>query len=171
MDRLTLDEYVKLGYSQRKIAEELNVSQTTIRYYLGKYNIKTNPHAFNRPKIAEGDKFCVTCKQVKILSEFHFSRKENRFRSICKKCATDSVLSRQRAFKQKCLEYKGNTGCIRCGYNKSNVALEFHHRVPSEKEFNLSNFKLYKFIDVVKTELDKCDVLCSNCHREVHSKI
>lgn len=65
----------------------------------------------------------------------------------------------------------GNTGCTRCGYNKTNVALEFHHRNPAEKDFSMAKFKMYKLIDIVKEELDKCDVLCSNCHKEVHHEL
>ena len=51
------------------------------------------------------------------------------------------------------------------------MALEFHHRNTTEKEFAISKFKLYKFIDMIKNELDKCDVLCSNCHKEVHHEL
>lgn len=171
MDQATLVEYVNSGYSQRKIAELINKSQSSVRYYLEKYNLKTDPHGFNRPVIPKGMKFCVTCKHTKSTVDFHYSHKEQRIRSICKRCATDSVLARQRAFKQQCLDYKGNTGCTRCGYNKTNVALEFHHRNPAEKDFSMAKFKMYKLIDIVKEELDKCDVLCSNCHKEVHHEL
>ena len=49
--------------------------------------------------------------------------------------------------------------------------LEFHHINPSEKEIGLkqSLSKLSK--ETVEKEIDKCILLCSNCHREVHGNI
>lgn len=171
MDKNKLIEYIKSGLSQRKIAELEEKSQATIRYYLDKYNLKTDPHLYNRPDIPDDQKLCSSCNTIKHLTEFHFHHKEKRPISSCKKCSTQRVLIRQQNFKQQCLDYKGGNGCERCGYNKSNVALDFHHRDSTTKDFAISRFKLYKFIDSVKEELDKCDVLCSNCHREVHHEL
>lgn len=67
--------------------------------------------------------------------------------------------------KMSLIEYKGGK-CIRCGYNKYSGALEFHHRNPDEKEFNLSQFRNSALERLIK-EVDKCDLLCANCHREV----
>jgi len=60
--------------------------------------------------------------------------------------------------------------CERCGYNKNIAALEFHHRDASEKDFGVdmrtfSNTNL----ETLRLELDKCDMLCANCHREEHN--
>lgn len=62
--------------------------------------------------------------------------------------------------------------CQICGYDKCSAALEFHHRDPTKKEIEISKFannnKLsYKQI----RELEKCILLCSNCHKEAHAKI
>ena len=60
---------------------------------------------------------------------------------------------------------------MKCGYNKCLAAMEFHHRDPSEKEFAFSRYRNTswdKNKDTVLTELDKCDLLCANCHREQH---
>lgn len=59
--------------------------------------------------------------------------------------------------------------CERCGYNKNIAALEFHHKNPEEKEFQIdgrafSNYNLEK----LEIELNKCELLCSNCHKEYH---
>ena len=48
------------------------------------------------------------------------------------------------------------------------MALDFHHLNPKEKDFNLSNRNLNMDWDVIKEELDKCILVCSNCHREIH---
>ncbi len=73
------------------------------------------------------------------------------------------------------LEYKKVEGCQVCGYKTCNKALEFHHIDPSRKDFILSvtcqrsKYKTTNDIeDVVRLELDKTVVLCSNCHKEAH---
>lgn len=77
---------------------------------------------------------------------------------------------RRYKLKDKAVQYKGGK-CSSCGYNKYIGALEFHHRVPDNKDFEISNRNISKKWEVVKKELDKCDLLCANCHREVHSNI
>lgn len=68
--------------------------------------------------------------------------------------------------KIKAVEYLGGK-CRRCGYNKCLAALEFHHRNPSEKEFSWDRLRGRSWGSIVE-ELDKCDLLCSNCHKEEH---
>lgn len=64
--------------------------------------------------------------------------------------------------------------CTICGYNKCLDALQFHHRDPSEKDFNISDgiWAIGKNVDeiIFKAEIDKCDLVCANCHFEIHSK-
>lgn len=70
--------------------------------------------------------------------------------------------------KLKAVEYKGGK-CIVCGYNKSIRALQFHHLDPSQKDFGISGST--KSFEKLKPELDKCVLLCSNCHAEVHDNL
>lgn len=61
-------------------------------------------------------------------------------------------------------------GCVHCG-EKDVRCLEFDHIDPMTKSFSLSEvFKLQPKIDVVMAEIDKCNILCSNCHRKRTSK-
>lgn len=64
--------------------------------------------------------------------------------------------------------YKGGR-CQTCGYNKCDSALEFHHLDHKKKEFELSGLSV-KF-ETIKPELDKCIMVCANCHREIHQKL
>jgi hypothetical protein len=62
--------------------------------------------------------------------------------------------------------------CVKCEYDKCWDALDFHHK--SEKTFNVANF-LSKVCnkanrDILKAELEKCIMLCANCHRELHAE-
>lgn len=60
--------------------------------------------------------------------------------------------------------------CSRCGYNKCVDALEFHHENPNEKEFKLGSGNTMSWKDY-KAEVKKCILVCSNCHKEIHSEI
>lgn len=86
----------------------------------------------------------------------------------CPACAIEYVNNRRRNQKILSVNYKGGK-CEICGYNKCIEALEFHHKDPSKKDMNISNTGTV-FSDKVKAELDKCILVCSNCHRELHYK-
>jgi hypothetical protein len=60
--------------------------------------------------------------------------------------------------------------CQCCGYNKSHAALEFHHINPDEKEFGLGRWKSRCWEKIV-SELRKCVMVCSNCHKEIHAGV
>lgn len=116
-------------------------------------------------------KTCCGCQQFKKWDEFYKPYgKRNKTHSYCKACQSFKTRERFRIFKQKCVDYKGGK-CIRCGYNKYIGALEFHHKDPKEKDFLLSKVKNSAFNDRIKRELDKCDILCSNCHKETHNEL
>lgn len=67
----------------------------------------------------------------------------------------------------KAIEYGGGK-CKICGYSKCFAALEFHHIDPTQKNFEPSKAYKKKW-ETLKKELDKCALLCANCHREVHA--
>lgn len=77
--------------------------------------------------------------------------------------------TKQRAIKHQLIIYKGGK-CEKCGYNKCEGALQFHHKNPHEKEFTLSQINLSKKLNMEQLykEIDKCELLCANCHAEEH---
>lgn len=94
----------------------------------------------------------------------------NSTRPRCKKCLVIAVQKRREKVKQMAVEYKGGK-CEICGYNKYAGALDFHHKDPSKKDFGIAHDGHTKSWEKVKKELDKCMLVCANCHREIHSKI
>ena len=60
--------------------------------------------------------------------------------------------------------------CSICGYNKCVDALEFHHTSPKMKDFKLGSGNTMSWKDYKKEAL-KCILVCSNCHKEIHSKM
>lgn len=71
--------------------------------------------------------------------------------------------------KIRAVEYKGGC-CERCGYDKYYGALQFHHRNPNTKDAAWSELRKRTWT-AIKKEIDKCDLLCANCHAEVHEEL
>jgi len=78
-----------------------------------------------------------------------------------------AVRRRRKKIREMALEYKGDK-CKRCGYSRCLEALEFHHTSSSRKDFSVSSKGYTRSWKRVKEELDKCILLCANCHREIH---
>lgn len=91
--------------------------------------------------------------------------------SICLKCDNEKRQKRTNTRRKKLVE-KFGAKCIHCGYNSCYSALEFHHVDPTLKSFSLSGkIIVSKSWETVFEEAQKCALLCSNCHREVHANI
>ena len=86
----------------------------------------------------------------------------------CKNCSTSYQSTYHRILlKARAALYKGGK-CEACGYSKCQAALAFHHRDKTQKEFNISSRRNASEWSDILIELDKCDLLCFNCHAETH---
>ena len=139
-----------LNYSREKMAKTLGVSRSTVGRCMRKFNLS------NRPVY-----LCSTCGETNP-SEFYGNRK-----TACKACQNKEKHQNQLNNKQYGIDYLGGE-CSQCGYNKCNDALDFHHLDPSIKDSNFYHIKSWGK-ERIRKELDKCVLLCANCHREVHS--
>lgn len=81
-----------------------------------------------------------------------------------------AVAARRKKLKQMAIDYKGGK-CQVCGYNKCTGALEFHHPDPNKKDFGMSDGGWTRAWEKIKTEIEKCMLVCANCHREIHAGI
>jgi predicted DNA-binding protein YlxM (UPF0122 family) len=107
----------------------------------------------------------TTVKSYVDIREKKLLTKEERKRN-----AVNSVVKRKQKLKGLAIEYKGGK-CVKCGYDKYNGALQFHHLNPEEKDFSFSDggYSL-SWLKIIK-ELDKCILVCANCHSEIHGGI
>lgn len=71
------------------------------------------------------------------------------------------------SMKHRAIELKGGK-CEKCGYNKIEDVLEFHHKNPEEKTMSLSEKSNSTEWEKFLKETEKCMLLCANCHREIH---
>ena len=116
-------------------------------------------------------KICKICGKKFIIMDNGWTRK------YCYNCSphqnenmthAQAVTIKRRAIKQALVNLKGGK-CSICGYNKSLRALQFHHLNPKEKDFALT--KNVKDFDKLKKEVEKCILVCSNCHAEIHEQL
>jgi hypothetical protein len=125
---------------------------------------------------------CTVCKEDKPVEGFAKDKARKSGHSHrCKECQKTlsgkhykankkTYMTRQETRRQKHItrvnEYKSITGCIECGDTRFYV-LDLHHRNSDEKEFSVGELTHGNW-EKIQREIDKCDVLCSNCHRELH---
>jgi len=76
------------------------------------------------------------------------------------------VVTWRRKIKIRLVTYKGGK-CEKCGYSRCMASLIFHHRDPKQKSFGITSKS--KSFESLKKEVNKCSLLCSNCHGEVHA--
>ena len=129
-----------------------------------------------KQKVLSKRKYCLQCSPFgkhntrKIIGDF----KGQKFCEICKKplpsrrrnsCNSCRVAKYRQNVKRKLIEYKGGK-CKICGYDKCIRSLIFHHIDPNKKEFQISGQSLS--FEKLKNEVDKCELLCHNCHGEIH---
>ena len=95
----------------------------------------------------------------------YFSKPDNRKKQIKR---VEHINKRQIEEARKyVLDFLNRNPCVDCG-EKNPIVLEFDHRKGVEKVFIISSAlstKSYITLDLVKTEIEKCDIRCANCHR------
>lgn len=79
----------------------------------------------------------------------------------------NQVLKDYRQRRKSRIIYVMGGQCQLCGYHKCQDALELHHINPDEKDFSISS-NWQKSWETTSREIQKCALLCANCHREVH---
>lgn len=143
-----VQELFNQGLTKIEIAKKLGIGYSTVRKQLAGQKTVI-PSKGYRCKCGENDP-----------KNFYKSTS-----CICKKCHDAYTSSRQKEKIERYMDERGGARCMQCGYNKYIGALEFHHRDPKEKD---PTWSVRWGIERLRVELDKCDILCANCHREVH---
>ncbi len=103
----------------------------------------------------------------------------NKERIYCRICARErtnkrganSSIKRMTRNRNFIKDYKMKRSCEICGYKKNPKILEFHHKDPKDKNKGINILmKGLKNLDIIVNEIEKCVLLCPNCHAELHSQ-
>lgn len=134
-----------------------------------------------KAQFEKGYGWCSKCRQFKPLADFARCKScEFGYYGWCKEChsakrkGNEKVQKKARDRANLLNKYYADLmggQCQKCGYSRSRFALDYHHVNPVDKEFVLSQRIPYKNHNEIMAELDKCILLCANCHREYESGI
>lgn len=172
LTREQLQPLIERGATQRELAHETGCSVSTVRRWLARHGLKTlnqggrppaAPPSMVEAALASGSRTVTGRCARHGLTEFAIL--ESR-RLRCKRCRSEAVARRRRRVKELLVTEAGGR-CQICGYNRSLNALSFHHRDPGQKRFGIAMRGITRSIDSVRAEVEKCALLCANCHAEV----
>ncbi len=112
---------------------------------------------------------CIQCQEQKPESAFDKDRRKTTGRhSHCKECRRERVRE-IRNLKMRPAEEAKKVGCLYCTENRT-VCLDLHHEKSDDKLFCINRRGVDKYtMDEIKAEIQKCIIVCSNCHRLIHA--
>ena len=166
-------ELRKLGKTYKEICEELKCAMSTVSYHcklnnLGGVDVSLSEEEKKELQLLY-DKVGSLKKVAKLKGHAHETvRKYVVLKEKNSLTNSERVISWRKRKKRELIEYKGGQ-CEICGYKKCDRALQFHHKDPKEKDFQISGKSL--IFEKLKDEVDKCILVCSNCHSEIHDRL
>lgn len=177
IDKDEITSLILQGKTIKELQEFYNCSRTLITEYKrnnGLVGLSPNSKKLDRTATV---KQCLSCKNYLPLSEFYTngytSTGKIKYKSRCNTC---SSIDRKSSFYKLIFDYLNTTNraykCEVCGIDGPFGFLDFHHKDPSTKLFDIGSVSkttsIDNFIDNIVPELDKCILLCPNCHRLDH---
>lgn len=154
MTKADLQRHIDEKRTVREISALTQTSISTIRYWYTHHHLRPySPTSTHQCKCGE-------------ISPTNFYGKN---KSECKTCANRRSNTRIKSQKLRAITHMGGS-CTRCGYDASPSALEFHHTIPAEKEYAWDEMRKMSWHKVL-LELEKCILVCANCHREIHDEM
>ena len=120
-------------------------------------------------------KICMDCKIAHPIDQYQRNGQVSRYNPTLRykpRCRACNQKYQEAIYYDKLIRaiHPKPLRCERCGYDTCHNALEFHHVDPNDKERAISMMTNYSY-SKIKSEVDKCIILCANCHREVHAGV
>lgn len=164
MEASKLKELVDKKYTIKQMAAEMGCSQTNIRYWLKKHNLKqVRGPGGKHPKDYKTPRKCCKCGETDP-DKFYGNKT-----TTCGKCHNQIQIKKGQENKEFAVQYLGGK-CAHCGLVAHSCVYDLHHNDPSEKDIAFNTWR-YWSRDKIKKELDKCTLLCACCHRLEHQRL
>lgn len=173
--KVQIQELYNKGLSYSEIAKALSCSKAIISYHCQKHKNKENKYTVD--KIEKYLEYYATGASIKEVAAYFglgkqtlskYIREKRKRRSQPRAISIENRKTYRNRVKDMAVHYKGGK-CVLCGYSKCSKALHFHHLNPKDKDFTISGGT--RSFENIREELDKCILVCSNCHAEIHAGI
>lgn len=161
MEKSLLQAAVDRGETLKQIALRFSSSQSNVRYWLKKFDLKLRRGA--RGKKPKDFIFPRKCSCGETDPNKFYGNKT----TVCAVCHCKYTLLKGQENRIYILEKLGSK-CFNCGFEKWKASLDVHHLDPSQKDISFSTIRYWKR-DKIDQELVKCVLLCRNCHAAHHS--
>jgi hypothetical protein len=164
-------ELRKQGSTYKEISQKLNCAISTVSYHCKLHKMGGNTDRLSNSEKIELQKLYDEIGNLKKVAKITGRAFETVQKYVVKKTkkekisGSQAVIEWRKRVKLRLVEYKGGE-CQVCGYRKSLNTLQFHHLNPEEKDFSISGKSLS--FEKLKNEVDKCLLVCANCHGEIH---
>lgn len=96
------------------------------------------------------------------------TRREKRTYADRSEYLKKAVAERRRTLKLRAVSLMGGK-CMLCSYDTHVSILDFHHVDPTTKSFGISSGGFSRSWDSIYLEIQKCILVCANCHREIEN--
>jgi transposase-like protein len=161
---------VKLGLTRAELARKLEISTTTVSYWLRKLGLTTRRGTTISETVAAREAGLKTLRRTcrKHGAGTFFLTRRGLYQ--CSRCRSEAVVARRRRVKAILVAESGGC-CRRCGFADHPAALQFHHVDPSTKAFNVSAQGVTRSLARARAEAQKCVLLCANCHAMVEAGV
>lgn len=162
MERSVLEPLVKQGLGLRPMAKLLGTSPTNVRYWVRKHGLNLKQKPFGQGYVALPTPYkCGRCGETD--PEKFYGNK----RRVCGPCHNAYNLVQGQGKRLRAIKELGGR-CIVCGFDRYPCSLDFHHKNRRFKDPNYRSMRGWSWKNIL-IELEKCILLCKNCHAAIHA--
>lgn len=177
-DREEFTKLVMMGFTIPQLMSRYNCSRGSVATAKRNWGLVGKTPNSQKVCAKNATKHCFICNTTKDISEFYSNGKTDsgnqKYKPSCKVCENKD---RRKGFVEHLYtlleEYNIEYKCLDCSVTGEYGLLDFHHRDPTSKLFeigqsNKSTYSYSTFKEKMATEILKCDILCPTCHRRRH---
>jgi hypothetical protein len=178
IDKESFKQHILSGKTIKELQEIYGCSRGNIALHKKEYGfVGLSPNSKKREDTHIDTKICTLCNAIKPLSSFYSNGYTSKGTKKYKaKCSTCENSERTSGFRELVLKYLRSCdkdySCAKCKYTGIWGSLDFHHVSPKDKLFSIGSanktISEQKFEEEIVPEIDKCVLLCPNCHRQEH---
>lgn len=162
MNKAVLEPLIQQGLSLRMIAKIIDTSPTNARYWIRKYGLELQQKPFGKGFIPK--KASYRCGQC---GETDGSKFYGHKRKVCGACHNAYNIRQGQLRRLRAINELGGR-CLICGFDRYSCSLDIHHRDAKAKAPNFRSMRGWSW-ERILVELQKCILLCKNCHAAIHA--